>query len=136
MDLIEWIVVFFGLGMVNFIIALLGAKRFLDQHTAIRTSQDLDVFKQMARKQMYQTLLQIVLMAGMELPGFIGILYKKLNFWEFLLFLGLNAVYILMGIYGKANEKKIRSLEVEDETLLQEYQSICETWVKKPFPDF
>lgn len=136
MDIMEWIVLFFGLGMVNFIIVMLGVKRFLNQHAAIRTRQDLDAFKQMARKQMYQTLIQIVFMAGMELPGIIGILMQKLTLKEFLLFLGLNAVYIVMGIYGKANEKKIQSLEVEDEALLQEYQSICETWKKKPFPDF
>ena len=136
MDLIEWIVVFFGVGMVNTIVALLGVKRFMDQYTVIRTSQDLDVFKQMARKQMYQTLVQLVLMAGMEIPGFIGIIMKKLDVWEFLLFLGLNGVYIVIGIYAKANEKKIQSLEVEDETLLQEYQSICVSWKKKPLPDF
>jgi hypothetical protein len=136
MELMEWIVVFFSVGMVNFIIAMLGVHRFVSQYPAIRTSMDLDAFKQMVRRQMVQTLVQIVLLAGMELPGVIGIAMKKLSFNEFLLFLGLNGIIILVGLYGKVLEKKAKSLEVEDEALQPDYQHVCESWVKKPFPDF
>ncbi|MCK4506340.1 MAG: hypothetical protein KAW14_12060 [Candidatus Aegiribacteria sp.] len=90
----------------------------------------------MVRKQMYQTLLQLVILGTMTVIGIVGISTGKLNFNGTLLFLLLNVINIFAGKWGKVFEKKVKLLKVEDPNLLEEYKSVCRTWGRKPFPDF
>ena len=65
-----------------------------------------------------------------------GIVSKKLGSWGFIIYLLLNALMIIMGLLGKKIEEKARALEIEDKNLASQYAHVCESWVKKPFPDF
>ena len=135
-SLIGWICILFILGLINLIIGIVGVKKFLSQRTSIKTNQSLQDFKKVARRQMVQTLLQMGVLGIMGILGIVGIVIGKLSLMEFLLFLLLNVVIIIIGKYCSGVEEKVRSLTVEDESLASEYTSVCETWVKKPFPDF
>jgi hypothetical protein len=136
MGLLGWVVFLFLLGVINFIIALSSLKNFLSNTPSIKMIQDMDEFKGMVRKQMYQALLQIVILGIMGILVIAGILTGRLTFMEFLFTLGLNLIVFLLGLYGKKVEEEARSLRVEDKSLDEEYRSICYKWVKKPFPDF
>ena len=48
----------------------------------------------------------------------------------------INAAIIILGMYSKKIEEKVRSFKIEDEELAKEYVSVCKSWVEKPFPDF
>ena len=136
MSLIGWILLLFALGIINLIVGVKGIRSFLSQETSIRTHQSLQSFKSMVRKQMYQALLQLIILGIMCVLGILGIINGRLNFNGTLLFLLLNVINIFAGKWGKGFEKKVRSLKVEDPNLLEEYKSVCRTWGRKPFPDF
>lgn len=136
MGLIGWILLLFALGIINLIVGVKGIRSFLSQDSSIRTYQSLQNFKIMVRKQMYQALLQLIILGTMTVIGIVGIFTGKLNFNGTLLFLLLNVINIFAGKWGKGFEKKVRSLKVEDQNLLDEYKTVCRTWFRKPFPDF
>ncbi|MCD4846953.1 MAG: hypothetical protein K8R76_02035 [Candidatus Aegiribacteria sp.] len=136
MGYIGWILLLFVLGIINLIAGVKGIRSFLSQDSSIRTYQNLENFKSMVRKQMYQALLQLVILGTMTVIGIVGMLVGKLNFSGTLLFLTLNVINIFAGKWGKGFEKKARSLKVESPNLLDEYKSVCRTWFRKPFPDF
>ena len=131
-----WILLLFALGIINLIVGVKGINSFLSQDSSIRTYQNLENFKNMVRKQMYQALLQLAILGTMTVIGIIGISTGKLNFNGTLLFLLLNVINIFAGKWGKGFEKKAKSLKVEDPNLLDEYKLVCRTWGRKPFPDF
>jgi hypothetical protein len=136
MTLFGGIIVLFFIATANMVIGITDVKAFLSQTGSIRTSHDLKLFKRMARKQMYQALLQIVFLGIMGMLGVIGIASRKLSLSEFLIFLLLNVIMIVLGIYGRKFENKARSFQADNDILAKEYRSVCESWVKKPFPDF
>lgn len=136
MSLIGWILLLFIAGILNIIIGLAGIKKFLSATLSITNTQDLQNFKDMVRQQMYQSTLQILVLGIMGITGIYGIMSKKLDFMEFILFLLLNGAIFLFGMYAKKIENQARSLNIGDETLAEEYATVCESWLKKPFPDF
>ena len=136
MSLIGWIIILFIIGLINLMIGIINVKKFLSEKTSIKTTQCLEDFKNMARRQMIQAILQIGVLGIMGILGIVGIVTGKLSLMEFLLFLLLNVIIIIIGKFCSGVEEKVRSLTVEDEILASEYQSVCETWVHKPFPDF
>ena len=136
MSLITWILFLFALGIVNLTVGVRGMRSFLSQETSIRTDQSLRSFKSMVRKQMYQAILQIIILGTMCVLGILGIINGRLNFTGFVIFLLLNVINIFAGKWGKNIEKQTRSLKVEDQKFLDEYKMICRTWIRKPFPDF
>lgn len=48
----------------------------------------------------------------------------------------VNMVVLGLGMYHKKIEVRTRSLQAGSDALAKEYRRICETWVKKPLPDF
>ncbi len=136
MGYIGWILLLFVLGIINLLIGVKGIKDFLSQDSSIRTYQSLESFKNMVRKQMYQALLQLIILGTMTVIGIVGMLTGKLNFNGILLFLLLNVINIFAGKWGKGFENKARLLKVEDPKFLTEYKSICRTWFRKMFPDY
>jgi hypothetical protein len=136
MGIMGWVVVLFGLGVINFIIALSGLKGFLSNNQSIKSMLNLEELKSMVRIQMYQALVQIVILGIMGILVVVGIITGRLSFMEFLFTLVLNLVIFTLGKYGKGIEEQARSLDVEDKSLEEEYREVCETWVKKPFPNF
>ena len=90
----------------------------------------------MVRKQMYQALLQIVLLGSMSVLGIVGFITGKLSTFEFMMFLVFNGINIGAGKYGKETEKRIKTLSIENLNVRAEYNSICKTWDRKPFPNF
>jgi len=136
MDLIHWIVVFFIIGIINLFIALSAIKHFLNKQGQIETEYDMQCFKLMVKKQMYQALLQIIVLGIMGIIGLVGIVTEKLTGLDIFVFILLNVCNIVLGMYAKKFEKIARTLSVEDELFANEYFSICNTWIKKPFPNF
>lgn len=136
MGYVGWILLLFALGIINLIAGVKGIRSFLSQDSSIRTYQSFESFKSMVRKQMYQALLQVIILGTMCVLGVLGIINGKLNSGGTLLFLLLNVINIFAGKWGKGFEKKARSLKVESPNLLDEYKTVCRTWFRKPFPDF
>ena len=136
MDFFTLILVLFILGMANFAVGVSALNSFLKSYTRIGSAADLEDFKQMVRKQMYQAMLQIVLLGGMTVVSVIGILTGRITFAQFAAVLVLDGVIWFAGKKGKALEKRAQRLRVEDPELAKEYGSVCRTWFGRPFPDF
>ncbi len=136
MSCFNWICILFFLGLINFIIGLNAMNKFLSQNKSFNTYQDLEQFKSMVRKQMYQALVQIVFLGGMAILGIVGFLIGKMNTFEFLMFLIFNGINVGAGKYGKETERRIRTLSIENLNIRAEYNSICKTWGRKAFPSF
>jgi UPF0716 family protein affecting phage T7 exclusion len=123
----------FALAIVNGIIAGVGIQSFLSRKRSISTAADLAEFKAMARQQMYQALMQIVLLLSGLAIGTYGLLTDQIGL---LLVIGLNAAVLIMGKAFTGMENRARSLPVNDPSLQEEYARVCVSWVKKPTPDF
>ena len=136
MNFFTAILVLFVLGMVNFAIGVSALGRFLKSHIRIASSSDLEDFKRMVRKQMYQAMLQIVLLGGMTVVSIIGILKHRITFAQLVIVLILDGVIFFAGRKGKSLEKRAKRLGVEDPDLAREFGSVCRTWFSRPFPDF
>ena len=100
------------------------------------TRKNLEDFKHFVRGQMYQTLVQLCFQGGALLLSLFGIFSRLLSFGQVLLYLILNGIIIILGRIFKKTEDDARSLMVEDENLKVEYEAVCQTWIKKPLPDF
>ena len=136
MNFMMIIFLLFLLAMINSAFAVVDLKSFLSKNTTLKNDEDLDVFKHLVRKQMIQALFQILFIGGMGIIGVVGILNNKLSFSQFMLFLLLNGITFILGLFTKKVEEKIRSFTIEDKDLAKGYQFFCEYWVKKPFPNF
>jgi hypothetical protein len=136
MDYFSSILVLFILGMVNFTLGTMAVRKFLETHAVIGGYGDLSDFKSMVRKQMYQALIQILLLGGMTVISVIGILTDELTFTQFVMVLVLDGIVWFAGKKGKTVEQRAQGLGVQDPELREEYKSVCRTWVIRPFPDF
>ena len=136
MGCFEWVLVLFAAGMANFFVGLSALKKFLVLNPRIDSLVNLENLKEMVRKQMYQALLAIALFGGMGILGCIGIITRRLNSTQFVLFLLLNGIVWAAGKSSKPTEQRAQNLPVSDPGLLDEYKSVCRTWMRKPFPDF
>lgn len=123
----------FGLAIVNGLIAGAGVQSFLSRGKAITTQTDLEEFKAMVRRQMYQALLQMVLLGAGCMIGLYGIFTGKLGL---LLVLALNGSVFVMGAAFRGLERRARSFPVDDPGLQAEYARVCDSWLHKPTPDF
>lgn len=136
MSVMGWIVMLFCVSLVNALVGIASVKGFLSRNLSIDSRQNLEDFEQMVRRQMYQALLQIGLLGTVGILGIYGIISGRLTFVEFLVFLLLNGVNFFIGKMGKGIEDRARSLPVKVEGLSSRYETVCETWVKKPLPNF
>ena len=136
MSLIGLILILFIAGIVNMQVGTGAVKKFLSATPAITSGHEHEHFKAMVRQQMYQSLLQILILGSMGITGIYGIISGKLSFLEFVFFLLLNGAIFFFGRYTKKIEGQARNFKIADETLAGAYASVCESWIKKPFPDF
>lgn len=136
MSVMSWILVLFGVSLVNALAGIGGVRGFLSRNASIDSRQNLEDFEQMVRRQMYQALLQIGLLGAASILGIYGIISGRLTFVEFLVFLLLNGVNFVIGKMGKGIEDRARSLPVKEEGLSSRYETVCKTWVRKPLPNF
>ena len=133
MNLLDWIYLFFALAIVNSLIAAFGLLSFLSRTSSISSSLDLDNLKRLAQQQMYRTLASLgILVAGGVLCIY-GLVTKQVTL---VLILILNGIVLAAAIPVVLFEKRARNLKVEDGLLADQYRAVCNTWVKKPFPDF
>ena len=133
MNLIDWVILLFVLAVVNMLLSVVQIRGFLARTTAIGDVQDLEDFKRLARRQMYQALLQLVFLLGAVGLSLYGMATKQCNLLHVL---GLSLAILAMSLISRPFERRVRSLTVEDESLAEEYEAVCESWVKKPLPDF
>jgi len=136
MSYIGWIIIFFILAVINTFIASKSLKDYLAIHKSIDGIHALDEFKGVVKKQMIQALVQVGILFLMGFFGGWGIISGRLSFNEFMLYILLNIIIIILGQKGKKTEKKARTLRVDDKSMEEEYADVCATWVSKPFPDF
>lgn len=136
MGFFQWVTVLFILALANLIWGQISVKRFMAVHQRISTMMELTRFKRMVRKQMFQSLLQIVLLGAMGTLSFVGILIGSIDTIQFLVILAMNGIVVYAGNQGKSIEKRARDLPVDDLDLRTQYGNICRTWRLKAFPDF
>ena len=133
MSLISWIVLLFVLAVVNMLLSVIQIRGFLLRTAAISNDQDLEDFKRLARRQMYQALLQLVFLLGAVGLSLYGMVTKQCSLLHVL---GLSLAILATSLISRPFESRVKSLDVEDESLAEEYKAVCESWVKKPLPDF
>lgn len=133
MNMANLFVLLLSLAFINSLISFGSIKKFLSLYPLINSSQDLEEFKQMVRKQMHQTLVQIGLLGVANIVAIYGIITRRINL---LLVIVLDVVLIVLSKSFKKVEEQARTLKISDANLTDQYQSVCKTWVKKAFPDF
>jgi len=133
MNAVNWFVLLLSLAVVNSLIAGVGVRRFLSLHPLIGNQQDLESFKEMVRRQMYQALLQIGFLGIANIVGLYGLLTHRIHL---LLIIGLDVAVIILSQGMKKTEEQARAMNVVNVALEGQYKDICETWVKKALPDF
>jgi hypothetical protein len=133
MNAVSWLYLAFALALVNWAVAMASLKSFLARTAAIRSTLDLQSFADLARRHMWQALLQVALLVGGML---LGIYVLATDQAELLLILALNGAIWAAGTLGKPLEERARSLKASDPYLEERYKAVCTSWVKKPFPDF
>jgi tRNA A-37 threonylcarbamoyl transferase component Bud32 len=136
MNFMSWIFVLFLLGAINGIIGLFNVKGFLDNHSKITGPHSLEVFKKMVRQQMTQALVQIGILVPMVIIGLSGVVKNRITGTNFVLWIMLNLGIFGIGKMAKNYEDQARSLQIMDQTLEEQYKQVCESWIKKPLPNF
>jgi len=111
-------------------------EKFLVRVPSIAGRRDLDEFKSMVKEQMIMALIQLVILGGAILVLIYGLVTDKLTVFEITVIVLLNVYIIIFSIKSKKTEEKAKTMPVTDELLHQEHQSVCEIWVKKPFPNW
>jgi len=115
-------------------LGLMSLKGFLSKYTSIQNHQAFKKFKAMVRLQMYMALVQLPFLVGALVSGVYGVFVSdKINFIVFLL---MQGSIFFFGKFMASIEEKTRSLELLDESIKDEYENICETWIKKALPNF
>jgi len=107
--------------------------RFLDETPSIRSTTDLERFKELARMEMHLALAMIVLLVTGLATGLV--LIRRHGLAAILPVLIVNALVYALGLFHKGVEEKARSLRTV-EGLDEEYGRVCRTWTKKALPDF
>ncbi len=133
MSLRGWFLFLFFLALINTLLAVIQLRGFLSRNSSIASWQNLEEFKRIARQQMYQALAAIGILGAACILGLYGIVTRQLSL---LLVIVLNGAIIVIARMTKGIEERARSLPVDNEELAGQYKAICETWVKKPLPDF
>lgn len=136
MGFFQWVTVLFILALANLVWGRISLKKFMEVHKRISTVMELTRFKRMVRKQMFQALLQMVLLGAMGTLSFVGILIGSIDTIQFLVVLAMNGIIIYTGNQGKSIENRARDLPVDDLELRTQYGNICRTWRLKALPDF
>jgi hypothetical protein len=106
---------------------------FLEGAPAIRSTTDLERFKELVRVEMHLALAMIVLLVTGLATGLV--LIKRHGIVALLAVLLVNALVLGLGLFHKGVEEKARNLRTT-EGLDEEYRRVCHTWHKKARPDF
>jgi hypothetical protein len=106
---------------------------FLETTPSIRSSADLERFKELARLEMYLALAMIVLLVTGLIIGLV--LIREHGGAALLPVLLVNGVVLGLGVYHKGVEERARSLPSAD-GLETDYRRVCHAWNKKALPDF
>jgi FtsH-binding integral membrane protein len=106
---------------------------FLGDTPSIRSTSDLERFKELVRLEMYLALAMIVLLVTGLVVGLV--LIRRDGAVVLLAVLVANGVVLGLGLFHKKVEQRARSLRTA-EALDTEYRRVCYAWTKKPLPDF
>lgn len=123
------------IGLLIFFMAEL--KRWADSVRVIRTVEQLDEFKALARRQMYAALVALVCIIGPYVLYWIGYFKDVLRWTDFWLFAVLPSLAVAaVGKLCKPIEQRVQQMPVEDETLRRERDRVVQVWMKEPFPNW
>jgi hypothetical protein len=106
---------------------------FLETTPSIRSSADLERFKELARLEMYLALAMIALLVTGLIIGLV--LIREHGAIALLPVLLVNGVVLVLGVFHKGVEERARGLPTAD-GLETDYRHICYSWNKKALPDF
>jgi hypothetical protein len=106
---------------------------FLADTPSIRSSSDLERFKELVRLEMYLALAMIVLLVTGLVTGLV--LIRRHGAIVLLAVLFVNGVVLGLGLFHKKVEERARHLRTA-EGLETEYRRVCHAWTSKPLPDF
>jgi len=129
----SWFFVLLFLTFINTLLATIKLKGYLSRNASINNEQNMKEFKQMVCFQMYQALIQVGIWIIASILSLYGMITNKLDIF-FILIFGVACFGIAK--INERSEKRAQSLTVNDEKLASQYKAVCETWLKKPFPDF
>jgi hypothetical protein len=117
-----------------YLISLGQLRGFLAETRAIGDTRSLERYKDLVRRQMHLALVVIaVLLTGLAL-GLAMILRHGVT--GLVVVLLANALVLVMGLYHKQMETRVRGLPAPSPELEEEYRRVSKTWLKKALPDF
>ena len=111
-------------------------RQFVDATPVISSTADLERMKAVVGRQMVAALVQIALLAAGPVVLLVGIVRGTLHPADSLYVIVPAAAVIVLSLGNKAVEARARSLDAADEELARQRDSIVETWLKKPLPDW
>ena len=123
----------FALGLANLLFSYYMTQSFLSKISAIATTEDLERFKNLAKLNMYQALVQYPILVFASLLGIYGII---MNEFSLLFVLILNGLILVIAKLIQGSDKATRNLPVSDKFLESQYKAVCDAWVGGTFPNF
>jgi len=122
------------LAFVNSVFSLIWVKVFLSKNATISSPKVFTKFKEMARFQMYQSLVHNSLLVGTILSGLYGVFISdEINH---ILFSFLQVSLFLFEFIMKSPQDEARNMNIWDESKNDEYRDICNRWIKSSLPNF
>ncbi|MCD4707213.1 MAG: hypothetical protein K8S62_05685 [Candidatus Sabulitectum sp.] len=134
--IITLLIAFPSASLISGIIYISNLKRFVDTTPRIETNQDLELFKNVVRHQMYAALLQIVLLGTPIIIFTYGTISGILEFGDVLYVVIPNLIVIIVSRILRKTEKKAQSISASTPQLVSAVSSIVYSWENKALPDW
>lgn len=112
-------------------------KRFLTHTPEIKSTQDIERFKQLVKGQMYAALAQIVILSIPILTFAYGLWIKELQpNTDILYMLAPSLIVLGAGMAMKGVEHKVQNVPTATEDLTKERDRVVDIWLHQPFPNW
>ncbi len=125
------------LAILNLARSTTSLRAFQRQVPALRSTHDVERFKELAAQQMYAALLQIGLLGLPVVILLVGVAGKILLPADALLFLLVPSLVILVVASRlRGLERAVKSTPAADDELARQRDAVVTTWMKKAVPDW
>jgi hypothetical protein len=111
-------------------------RRFAKRTTILASTADLEAFKALVANQMRAALAQIGLLTIPAILFATGLVLEEFDVRDVLLIIVPSAVIVLLAMYFRVWELRVRSIRVLGPELAEERDAIVETWRRKALPDW
>lgn len=136
MGVFVWILILLGVAFVTMLGSLLDLSEFMNKHQSIDSYETLGEFKKMVRRQMYLSVVQLVVFWGVALCTLYAGLVGELGLQRFVLV--AIVVAVLYGVSRGVDKTReaARNLLTADKGLEGLYSAVTQMWSEKTLPDF